>query len=443
LRLAILLSVNRLHHSLALRRGRRIGPIIALALITGCRAVVPPWGPTLAEARVNADNLLTAFEVRFTNVRRDALFGAARPKMGRHALTPGGLFRDSTIWTIRNSPDSSRALYLEAALDSRGYLFASRTNAPYPSKLGAQRHYIRLQKLPNDRYEWVTIVDHAIGTAKPADIANGFTTLLTSFEGRTGDALLSELASSFPRTSRHMGQLFGIDSLRTVRHEDGSTSFALSVRFRADSLRRTYPAFAAYVDKYVVPTVHRTQLLDRSGTPYFELGGGPGQFTIRLRAHRGKLVTLHGPPRPMPDTLQVRVDFSAKFKIFRVGFSNLVGDFIITRGPNERGWFTRFQREPRWHFPLAANQLIKNPLKTPFEGRGSEMRLVIRDDLGPQTMSLRHMRTVVNESAIMRWLGGLGGTAFGDFEGKSEAEENRFLVLMFEALRRDFSDYRP
>jgi hypothetical protein len=169
--------------------------------------------------------------------------------------------------------------------------------------------------------------------------------------------------------------------------------------------------------------------------------GAPGKFTVRLRAHRGKLMPLTGPLRPMPDTLQLRVDFSAKFKIFRVGFSNLVGDFIITRGPHERGWFIRFQREPKWRLPLAVNHLIKGPLKAPFAGRGTEMRIVLRDDLGSQTMSLRHMRTVVNESAIMRWLGGLGGTAFGDFEGTSEAEENRFLVQMFEALRRDFADF--
>jgi hypothetical protein len=43
----------------------------------------------------------------------------------------------------------------------------------------------------------------------------------------------------------------------------------------------------------------------------------------------------------------------------------------------------------------------------------------------------------VKESAIMRWLGGLGDTAFGDFEGTSEAEENRFLAELFGALRED------
>jgi hypothetical protein len=139
----------------------------------------------------------------------------------------------------------------------------------------------------------------------------------------------------------------------------------------------------------------------------------------------------------MPDSLRVRIDFSAKFKIFRVGFTNLVGDFTIERSEHQRGWMMRFRREPEWDFPLAADRLIRSPLRRPFEGRGSELRLAVRDDLGRQAMSVRQVRTAVKESAIMRWLGGLGDTAFGDFEGTSEAEENRFLAELFGALRED------
>jgi len=63
--------------------------------------------------------------------------------------------------------------------------------------------------------------------------------------------------------------------------------------------------------------------------------------------------------------------------------------------------------------------------------------LAVRDDLGNQAMSVRQVRTAVRESAIMRWLGGLGATAFGDYTGNSEAEENRFLTEVFGALRQD------
>ncbi|MDP1857593.1 MAG: hypothetical protein Q8K82_02920, partial [Gemmatimonadaceae bacterium] len=106
---------------------------------------------------------------------------------------------------------------------------------------------------------------------------------------------------------------------------------------------------------------------------------------------------------------------------------------------HDRAWLMRFRKEPEWHLPLAADKLIKSPLRRPFEGRGTEVRLGVRDDLGNQTMSQRQVRTAVKESAIMRFFGGLGSSAFGDFAGQTEAEENRFLSELFVALRRDFA----
>jgi hypothetical protein len=37
----------------------------------------------------------------------------------------------------------------------------------------------------------------------------------------------------------------------------------------------------------------------------------------------------------------------------------------------------------------------------------------------------------------MRWLGGLGASAFGEFTGRTELEENLFFYETFEALRKD------
>lgn len=65
------------------------------------------------------------------------------------------------------------------------------------------------------------------------------------------------------------------------------------------------------------------------------------------------------------------------------------------------------------------------------------MRLTVRDDLGNQTMSTRQIRLTVNESSIMRWLSGLGGSAFSDFAERTEVEENRFLSQLFTAMRED------
>lgn len=425
---------------------RRLGSIrgalafaAAATALAACRNAIPPWGAGPAEARRNADNAFAAFSYRFTNVQRDRKFAAARPKMGRYALIPARLYRDSSLWTLHDAPDSSQAIYLDATWENGRYSFTSRTDAPYPRRLGDQRNYIRLARLGEDDYEWVTIVDHGIGPVRSAQVAAALGAWVTSFEDRAGADLLADTRTTYRRTARHLAQLFRIDSLHTSALADGSTALTLSISLHPDVLRRGYPLFAAYLEKYVMPSRYRVQVADRRGASYLDLTGSPGRFQIRLRARDGRLVSLAGPPRPMPDSLQFLADFSAKFRMFRVGFDNLVGDLTIERSEHDRAFMLRFRREPEWRLPLAVNHLIRTPLRKPFEGRGTEVRVSVRDDLGSQAMSLRHIRTVVHESAIMRWLNSLGGTAFGDFEGPTEAEENRFWVGMFEALRQDIA----
>ena len=140
----------------------------------------------------------------------------------------------------------------------------------------------------------------------------------------------------------------------------------------------------------------------------------------------------------MPDSLKISVDLSAKFMIFRVGVSNLVGDFAFVRTDDERGWMMRFRREPEWRFPLAVNHLIRTSLRHPFEGDGITLRISGREHGGPQTLLSREVGVAVQESAIVRWLGGLGSSAMSDFAGRAEAEENRYVFEVLSALRGDF-----
>jgi len=70
------------------------------------------------------------------------------------------------------------------------------------------------------------------------------------------------------------------------------------------------------------------------------------------------------------------------------------------------------------------------------------MRLGMRSDMGPQTMSFRYTRVAVSESAIMRWLGRIGATAFGEFSGETEIQENRFLAEVLAAMRMDLGGVR-
>ena len=379
--------------------------------------------------------MFAAFAYRFYEVRRDSAFNRARNLMGQYALIPSRLFRDSTLWNTR-PPDSSRTLLVSATFADNRYTFAADPRAPHPRSLGDQRHALNLKSLGGGDYEWFTQVDHAIGNVKPAHVGAAIMATLTAAEGRSAEQALADARSTFPATGRHLAQLFTIDSLRTA-HDGGATTTTLAVSFHPERLRARYPYFAGFVSKYITPTIYRLQVSDHAGRQFVDATGRDGRLTVRLRSRDHRLVSLGGPAVAMPDSLRLVMDVSFKYGMFRVGATNIIADFTIERSEHRRAWGFRFRREPAWRFPLAVDKLIKNPLRRPFQGRGAEVSLGVRDDLGPQTISERHTRFVVNESAIMRWLGNLGGRAFGDFSGRTELEENLFLYEAFEALRKD------
>lgn len=411
--------------------------LLAASLSLGCRSSLVAFGDSPATATQAADDLFAGFAYRFQNVHRDPKFERARQQMARYALIPSRLYADTSIWSVRSNDDSSRTLFVRATFDGSRYFFAADPASPYPRQVGHERHALRLKSLGKGDYEWYTTVDHAIGRVKPAAVGAAITATLTAAEGRSADAALADARATFPRTAQRLAELFSLDTLAATPMDDGSTDVTLRFRFRPGNIRPRLPALAAYVDKYIVPSIYRLRLDDAQGATYFDLSGRDGRVTVRLRSRGRELIPLEGGARPLPDTLVLHADFTAKYRFFRVGFSRLRGDFIIDRGEHERAWVFRFRHEPRWHFPLFVESLIRNPLRRPFEGRGVEMRLGVRDDLGPQSMSVRYTRLVVNESAIMRWLGGLGASAFSDFSGKTEIEENRYLHDLFTALRGD------
>jgi len=422
-----------------LRHARNLLAKASLALLlvvsgTACRASIDAFGADAARARHAAETLFAGFAYRFYGVTRDSAFENARTTMGQYALIPSRLYRDSTIWNDR--ADSARILVVGATFTDNRYRFTTNPRAPAPRALGDERHALTLKSLGGGDYEWFTQVDHAVGSAKPAAIGAAIMATLTAAEGRSADEALADARSMFPQAAKHLAQLFSIDSLRTS-HEGGATTTTLSVRFRPELLRPRYPYFAGFVSKYIVPTLYSVQLTDHAGRAFLEATGRDGQLIMRVRSHGHRLVSLAGAPLVMPDSLKLTMDVSMKYKAFRIGFRNLVGDFTIERTPNRRAWMMRFQKEPAWQFPLAVDKLIKVPLRRPFAGRGAELSLGVRDDRGPLTISDRYGRVVVNESAIMRWLGRLGASAFGDFSGRTELEENLFLYETFDALRKD------
>ena len=406
-----------------------------LPIAISCKASIDAFGPTPAYARHAADNAFAAFAYRFYDVRRDSTFARAREQMGRYALIPSGIFKDSTIWNVF-APDSSRTLLVSATFANNHYTYTASPHAPHPRAVGDQRHSLNLKWLGGGDYEWFNTVDHAIGPVKPNAVAAAIVATFTAAEGRTADNALAEAGSLFPETARHLSKVFDLDSLTTTR-DCCATTTTLNLTYRPERLRPRYTFFADFIEKYITPTVYRLQLTDRDGRQFFDATGAEGRLTFRVRSRNHQLVALTGPPNPMPDSLLLKVDVSMKWKMFRIGFKNLVGDFVIEKSEHRRAWAMRFHQEPSWQFPLAVDKLIKVPLRKPFQGRGAELTLGVRDDLGAQTISQRHSRFIVSESAIMRWLGGLGASAFSEFAGRTELEENLFLYETFEALRKD------
>lgn len=416
-------------------------PVVFLAVLAtaSCKGSLLGFGATPADAARHAGESFQAHALRFDRVVRDTKFSDARIKLSRYALTPSRIFNDSTVWNHISDRDSSRELTLAGGYDQvrGGYTFRAHTNPEVPNELADARHSMRLVLHPDGAYAWDTSVDHAIGTLPAAAAGRALALIFASAEAQSARDLHSESLLAFPRSANALGRLFAMDSARSQSLADGSSATSIAVTWRSERIRAAMPNFAAYVAKYIEPSVYRITLSDRGGQTFFSVHGDKGLMLVRWRSRGGKLLPLEGGGSAMPDTLRLRLDFNTKYKLFRVGFSEMFADFIIQRGEHSVGWMMRFRQEPKWQLPLFTETLIRSPLRRPFQGRGSELYLALRDDAGPQTILVRRTHTEVKESAILRWMGSLGATAMSDFQGRAEAEENRFLNESFTALRAD------
>ena len=197
------------------------------------------------------------------------------------------------------------------------------------------------------------------------------------------------------------------------------------------------PAFADYLAKYAAESQYRSVVTDKRGGRWIELWGSKNFLNLRLRSLDGHFVPLNGAPRPIPRELQLESDFVTKISLFHVGFTRLLSDVTLIDGEHERGWFLRFTREPSWQLPPTVGFFIKTPLRRPFQGMGAIFRFAILDAPGKQSIIGRRTSATVQESAILRFLNRLSGTAMGDFVGKAEEQENRFSADAFNAMRLD------
>lgn len=420
---------------------RKFVAVLAVGFL-GCKGSLLGFGATPSDAARHATEGFESHALRFDDVVRDTKFSDARIKLSRYALTPSRIYNDSSVWNHISERDSSRELTLAGGYDRvrGGYTFRAHTNPEVPNALADARHSMRLVMRPDGAYSWDTSVDHAIGSLPAATAGHALALLFASAESQTPRNLHGESVATFPRSARALGRLFIMDSARSTPLGDGSSSISIAFRWSAEKIRAPSPHFAGYVAKYIEPSIYRITLSDRRGQTYFSVRGDKGTMLVRWRSRGGRLLPLEGGNSAMPDTLRLRLDFNTKYKLFRVGFAEMFADFIIQRSEHSIAWMMRFKQEPKWQLPLFTETLIRSPLRRPFQGRGSELYLALRDDAGPQTLLVRRTHTEVRESAILRWMGSLGATAMSDFQGRAEAEENRFLHDAFSALRSDAAD---
>ena len=407
-----------------------------LASASACRDVGPAFGPTIPAARTNAEQLFGGIAQRFTNVERNPKFRVARGKLGKYALTPSVIYNDTSVWTAIGS-DNTRAVTVEGEFGNNKYLFAAKPSTTMANEPGDSRHTMILRKITQDEYDWYTNVDIAAGNITATDMKNVVSALMKSAEHRTPAAIREDYRESFPRTTAALGRLLTLDSLHVTNDADGATTIKLGIRLRPEKIRPVYPAFADYLDKYATESKYKSVVLDKRGVRWIELAGAKNFMTLKLRSIDGHFAPLSGPIRPIPDELVLDSEFTTKILLFHVGFRKLIGNVSVIDGEHERGWFIRWTKEPDWKLPPTVGYLIKTPLRRPFKEPGAMFRLALLDNPGRQSIIGRRTSATVQESAILRFLNRLSGTAMGDFVGKAELEENRFSAEAFYAMRAD------
>lgn len=360
----------------------------------------------------------------------------ARLQLAKHSLLPSAAFQDTAVWT--GSSGAVRLLEVQGAYQGGHYALSAHPNVPAPKNPADSRHVVTLSKLSDSEYRWDTTVDFAVGTVRPNDIASVLSRLVTAGEGRSADEVRAELASFAPRTSAALGTAFSLDSVVPTRLADGSTLMRLGVAMRSDLLKQRYPTFAAFFRKYIDPARYHIVVTDHRGTPYFEATAADRLVMIRLRTMEGRIVPLAGPTTPMPDTLELLMDFKTSLKHFGVGFHGLRTELVhVRKGDTENGWVITARHEPDWDFPLFAARMIRTPLRRPFAGEGSLFRIGFRGDGTEPTVLFREIRLYVQESTILRFLNSLSGAAFSEFAEQVDAEENAWLRELFGAMRED------
>ena len=424
------------------RRPRTLVLLAASLLLAGCRNALRSLGADGNSIAANADQLFGALSARYSQVARDHKYELARNRLNRYALVPSKIFDDTAVWTAMPGA-ATRQLAVQGAADDGRYVLAARSSVVNPARPGDSRHIMLLARLSPNEYAWDTDVAFSLGAFPPSAAGAVVAGLLSSAEGRTEPEIRSDYRAVAPRATAVLASLFTMDSIRTTPFGDGSTDVKVALGIHADVLKKRYPAFGSYLAKYANPARYRISLTDRAGVIWFDITGADRTVQLHYRSKNGRLVPFFGVPRERPDSMLLRVDFHTRFKLFGVGFKNLVGDFVITTTPREQAWTLTWRKEPHWELPLITEKLLRSPLRRPFDGAGVTFHIGLRDSVGGPTLLERRAHGVVQESAILRFINTLGSGAMSELADRTEREEEHFFREIFAALHADARALAP
>jgi hypothetical protein len=320
------------------------------------------------------------------------------------------------------------------------YVLAARPVVAAPGIPGESRHLMHLRRIDPDIHHWDSTDELAVGSTMPDAVIELLEGLIRGAE-RPAAEIQAEYRSAFPRTTATLSRLFALDTLRTATDSAGTTAITLVARLESKRMRPYAPRYADYIDEYLEPLRIDIALIDRQNRTWSRVAFRRNVLEVRVRARDGALLPLTGPVAPLPDSLRLRGSFHAKVLFFDVGASNIHADVVPVRADDARGWSLRFRQEPRWHFPLAVSRLLRAPLRRPFADDGIRLEFIARHTATGQTVLARNIGITVQESAIVRWLGGLGSTAMSDLSILAEQEKDRYVGDVFRALADDSRAY--
>ena len=421
----------------------RITPLIALSVAAlACRDAVPALGTSPERAEDNATTMLEALADRFGTVELAPEIARTRPRLARYSTTPSRLLDDDEIWTGRSQND--RTLEVAGARQEGKYVLSHRAGAASPHTPGDARHTMRLQLLGEDVFRWTSADEVALGSITVADLDRALTAIFLAAERNDGEAILAATRAAFPRASASLARMFVIDSLRTTRDADDATSVVLGLGLRPAHAERYFKSLGPYAQKYWVPLRWRATLQDSLDVRWADVTKRDSSIVFRFRVKSGSLAPIGAKARRLDDVMRLTVDASAKVGPFRVGVRDLEARSLRVTGPNRIAIALRFFDEPEWQLPPLVARLLRSPLRRPFEGGGSLIRYGVRTEAraAGDTVSTvwRDMDVTVQESAILRFFGRLGGTALSDFRAGAEREAEQLWGESLRALAADVRD---